>query len=61
MKTRTRQRYKSDKDRAIYAEIKTYPPLIVRVDGRKFKHVMRDNDFKKPYGERFARSMAESY
>lgn len=60
MKTRTHQGYKSDKDRAIYAEIKTSPPLIVRVDGRKFKHVLRDNDFKKPYDEQFARSMAEA-
>ena len=60
MKTWPHHRYKKDIDREIYAGIKTNPPLIVRVDGRNFKRVLRENEFKKPYDERFARSMAEA-
>ena len=48
-----------DRDRAIYAEIKALPPLIVRADGRNFKRLLSD-DFEKPYDERFTRGMAEA-
>lgn len=60
MNTRTPRRYKSDIDRAIYGGIKANPPLIVRVDGRDFKRVLHEHNFKKPYDERFAQGMAEA-
>ena len=53
-----KERY-SDKDREIYAEIKTLPPVIVRADGRNFKRVL-NADFKKPYDERFAKGLAKA-
>lgn len=55
MKTRAQQA-----DRELYAEIKAKPPLIIRVDGRNFKRLLRESDFKKPYDTRFAMSMAEA-
>lgn len=47
-----------DWDREIYTEIKVYPPLIVRADGRNFKRLL--NNFEKPYDERFAKGMVEA-
>ncbi len=46
-------------DREIYAAIKAIPPLIVRVDGRNFRHLLRDG-FEKPYDERFAKGLVDS-
>ena len=60
MTDRNRKRpYKKGRDREIYADIKAIPPLIVRADGRNFRHVLSDK-FEKPYDERFAKGMAEA-
>jgi len=48
-----------DRDREIYADIKAIPPLIVRADGRNFRHVLRE-EFEKPYDERVAKGMAKA-
>jgi tRNA(His) guanylyltransferase len=58
-RNRARPTIKEREDRGIYADIKAIPPLIVRVDGRNFRHLLR-GDFEKPYDERFAKGMAES-
>ena len=47
------------RDSEIYAELKAIPPLIVRADGRNFRHVLRDT-FEKPFDVRFAQGMAEA-
>lgn len=47
--------------RGIYADIKAFPPLIVRADGRNFKRVLSlSAGFQKPYDERFAKGLAKA-
>ncbi|HUV02543.1 MAG TPA: tRNA(His) guanylyltransferase Thg1 family protein [Desulfobacteria bacterium] len=58
-RNRARPTIKDSRDRDFYAEIRAIPPLIVRADGRNFRHVLRDT-FEKPYDERFAKGMAEA-
>lgn len=47
-----------NRDEELYAEIRAHPPLIVRADGRNFKHLL--TDFEKPYDERFAQGMVKA-
>jgi len=56
---RARPTIKDSHDMELYADIRAIPPLIVRVDGRNFRHVLRDT-FEKPYDERFAKGMVEA-
>ncbi len=46
-----------EKEREIYAAIKALPPLIVRADGRNFRHLLQ-TEFTKPFDRRFATGMA---
>ncbi|MBN1761730.1 MAG: tRNA 5'-guanylyltransferase [Methanomicrobia archaeon] len=56
---RARSTLKDSRDKELYAAIRAIPPLIVRADGRNFRHVLSDT-FEKPYDKRFAKGMAEA-
>jgi tRNA(His) 5'-end guanylyltransferase len=58
-RNRERSNNKESRDREIYADIKAIPPLIVRADGKNFRHVL-SGEFGKPYDERFAKGMAKA-
>ncbi len=49
---------KEMKEREIYSQLRVYPPIAVRIDGRGFRRVLEG--FKKPYDEVFAHAMADS-
>ncbi|HOL41858.1 MAG TPA: tRNA(His) guanylyltransferase Thg1 family protein [Methanospirillum sp.] len=46
------------KEREIYADLRTFSPIIVRLDGRSFHQVTRTLQFSEPFDERFADAMA---
>ncbi|SES62843.1 tRNA(His) 5'-end guanylyltransferase [Methanococcoides vulcani] len=48
------------KQREIYSDLRCIPPVIIRVDGRTFKHTLSRLGCEKPYDERFASAMADS-
>ncbi len=48
------------KDREVYSEIKAFPPLVIRIDGRNFKSIFEKLKFEKPYDLRFATAMADA-
>lgn len=48
------------KKREIYSDLRCIPPVIVRVDGRTFKHTLSRLGCEKPYDEKFASAMADS-
>ncbi len=48
------------KRREIYSDLYCVPPVIVRVDGRNFKHVLSRMGFEKPYDMVFASAMADA-
>jgi len=48
------------KRREIYSDLYCVPPVIVRVDGRNFKHVLSRMGFEKPYDIKFASAMADA-
>jgi tRNA(His) 5'-end guanylyltransferase len=47
------------KEREIYAEIRTVPPVIIRLDGRAFHQLLSNQNFQKPFDNRFADAMAQ--
>lgn len=48
------------KRREIYSDLYCVPPVIVRIDGRNFKHVLSRMGFEKPYDLKFASAMADA-
>lgn len=48
------------KDREVYSEIKAFPPVAVRIDGRNFRSTFEKLRFEKPYDDRLARAMADA-
>ncbi|MHC1567388.1 MAG: tRNA(His) guanylyltransferase Thg1 family protein [Candidatus Syntropharchaeia archaeon] len=46
------------REREVYSDIRVPPPIIIRIDGRKFEKVLEK--FEKPYDEGFARCMANA-
>jgi tRNA(His) guanylyltransferase len=44
-------------NREIFADIKTIPPVFVRLDGRSFHKLTRDLKLAKPYDQRFCKAM----
>lgn len=47
------------KEREVYAGIAALSPLIVRLDGRSFHHLSKDQQFVRPFDDRFADAMAQ--
>ncbi|MDD1723585.1 MAG: tRNA 5'-guanylyltransferase, partial [Methanospirillum sp.] len=45
------------KEREVYSGIGALSPLIVRLDGRSFHHFSKDQQFVRPFDERFAEAM----
>jgi len=43
--------------RELYSDLKTIPPIFVRLDGRSFHHLARSIDLKKPFDELFCDAM----
>ncbi|MCD4704088.1 MAG: tRNA 5'-guanylyltransferase [Methanosarcinaceae archaeon] len=48
------------KTREIYAGLRCAPPVIIRIDGRCFKHTLEKMGCEKPYDMGFASAMAEA-
>ncbi|MEA1984944.1 MAG: tRNA(His) guanylyltransferase Thg1 family protein [Euryarchaeota archaeon] len=48
------------KEREIYAGLRCAPPVIIRIDGRSFKHILERMGCEKPYDRGFASTMAEA-
>jgi len=48
------------KNHEIFSDLKVLAPVVVRIDGRDFKHELKRLSLEKPYDERFARAMADS-
>ena len=46
------------KEREIYSDIRALSPFIVRLDGRAFHRFSKDQQFERPFDERFAYAMA---
>jgi tRNA(His) 5'-end guanylyltransferase len=48
------------KRREVYSDLYCVPPVIVRVDGRNFRHVLSRRGFERPYDIKFASAMADA-
>ncbi|MCS3923543.1 tRNA(His) guanylyltransferase Thg1 family protein [Methanosalsum natronophilum] len=48
------------KENEIYADIRSLPPVIIRIDGRNFKKTLEKLDFEKPYDFRLTKGFADS-
>ena len=48
------------KEREIYANLRCIPPVMIRIDGRKFKNTLNSLKFEKPYDKIFASTMADA-
>ncbi len=48
------------KEREIYAGLRCAPPVIIRIDGRSFKHILGRMGCEKPYDRGFASAMVEA-
>lgn len=48
------------KQREIYSDLRCLAPVIIRVDGRTFKHTLSRLGCEKPYDEKFASAMVDS-
>lgn len=43
--------------RELYSDVKTIPPIFVRLDGRSFHHLARNLNLRKPFDELFSDAM----
>ncbi len=46
-------------DREIFRNLSIFPPFIVRLDGRAFHRLTREEGFEKPYDRRFSDAMTK--